>query len=646
MTARKAREVARQNSFLGDGLTYIEPINGDEIDLPHVPPGSNGLDHPSVASQVERWERTSLLEMKARGEVLGNFKAGKDDAERGGPVDYDHILIAFTPDQSAMLKEDENLRDQVRRAVIRALATSPQDPDARRQLIATPMHMDRAEYHLQVILSRTPLKRLEDGQVLVQNAIVQDKSSPLNSVVGLINDALEAEGLTAFQIGAREHPRTAEKSALDTVSVMAEPLDKKSIVLPPAEGSLASRVMKMTPDEDKLRRLHDRQAKEVADLEAALEAARQRKDDIANAFAATVQIREAQEEAAAAKTARDEAEQLAFNALEKAERADKARAEATAKAEAAEAAQARAENQLAEVQQQLATLAAKLHEANGKLGDVQDKLKLSVDRETELEGELEASVAATEAAQADAKAIADKLAAEQVAHAAALAAVQAELAEVKKARQVAETKLAGEQAAREAEKITFGDMLKSLSTDKAASDAAAAAAKAETEAARKTQAEAARKLADALAEFSRVSEELDRVKEELGTEKDKHSELRTVYDKLVEKYRALRTFLKGSIQQLMGWRAENIEGIELHNEVIGFNEFADAQFEKLTPKKQEEFLTAVSDNNADRAKSQSPAEQKKPEATTPTANEDTPRRKTPPKGEPPAEEPPTGFKPR
>jgi len=183
LTAEGAREVTTSASYyIGsfiDGNT-VEPIRLT------AEPGKSLLDHPIIAERVVRQEKRSLLEMKAKGLIVGPIRARESEQ---GLIEWDHWTISLTREETEILMKDVNMQKRFHDAVQSSIIKHPEARGVRMGVI-TPIHKDTGNWHIQAVVHRHAIDYTTNPPT-VSTSIDLNKNSVLSKLVQTIQCALD-----------------------------------------------------------------------------------------------------------------------------------------------------------------------------------------------------------------------------------------------------------------------------------------------------------------------------------------------------------------------------------------------------------------------------------------------------------------------
>lgn len=475
MTAADARAVAGQTSwddifpddfdfdadpweYLGDHRLYF-----DTFGEPHFVPGRNPFSG-EVARQLEASEKDGLLARKAGGGLEGSIRDTR--GRYGEPKQWDHVVLGLSRAEAEGLGPD-GVREWFQVA-IRAMQDSPAG-DGKRQMLATPIHDDTDNLHVQFLLHRIPVN---ESNKTVGASYELSRNSEAAGQMKQINTALEAAGLpmiSDFRMGAFSvsEPRAASTEELARA---AERVKEAGGVVPPdlTTGPLPVQRERVSPEMRHLDSLLADAVKRQKAIEAEATAA-------ATAVAAAQHAKEAlaqyEVEAKAREAAEAQVAELTQEVKEGKELLDLANEEAhklvteigdlTGQVEAQTKAIAERDDTIYELRSSIEELtaahaeameqaAAELATVQGQLGEVQEtaaKVAADLDAErAERKAEQEAAAAELEKVRAD------------------LAAARADAEKADQLRALAESQLEAEKAKSDAIQSRFDSYRSQIDT--------------------------------------------------------------------------------------------------------------------------------------------------------------------------------------
>lgn len=324
MTAADARAVAGSESwgdiypddfdldsdpweYLGDHRLYF-----DTFGEPHFVAGKNPFSG-EIARQLEAGEKDGLLARKAGGGLEGAIRDTR--GRYGEPKQWDHVVLGLTRAEAEGLGPD-GVKEWFRVA-IRAMQDSPAG-DGKRQMLATPIHTDTDNVHVQFLLHRIPVN---EANRTVGASYELSRNSEAAAQMKQINVALEAAGLpmvSDFRMGAFSVSEPRAVSA-EEMARAAERIQDAGGVTPPdlTTGPLVAQRERVTPEmrhldamlADAVKQQKDAEARATAAATAV--AAAQHAKEALSQYEAEVKAREAVEANLAATVAELDAQRVA-----------------------------------------------------------------------------------------------------------------------------------------------------------------------------------------------------------------------------------------------------------------------------------------------------------------------------------------------
>ena len=186
LTSEQARNTGESASFY-----QSEFVDGQSDDpIPVVGRGRSIFDDPNVADRVRRQEKRALLDMKARGQVVGAIRARESEQ---GLVEWDHWSISLSREETAKLADNPDLQKRFVDAVKRTIVKHPQAEGTRMAFI-TGLHKDTGNWHIQALVHRHAID-YSTNPPTVSTSVDLNKNSVVSKIVQEIQHALDQAGV-------------------------------------------------------------------------------------------------------------------------------------------------------------------------------------------------------------------------------------------------------------------------------------------------------------------------------------------------------------------------------------------------------------------------------------------------------------------
>ena len=281
LTAEGAREVTTSASYYTG--VFIDGLD-DPIELT-AEPGKSLLDHHLIAERVKRQEKRSLLEMKAKGLIVGPIRARESEH---GLIEWDHWTISLTREETEMMMKDIPMQNRFHEAVRNSIVKHPEAHGIRMGVV-THIHKDTGNWHIQGVIHRHAIDYTTNPPT-VSTSIDLNKNSVLSKLVQEIQRALDQAEVPVVIDQAR--PSTTARSVFEDrrisddtkIRVAQQVLDQGGAPTPgltigprPSAGLSAEPI---TPEAERIRagiaiaeRIALRESERAAKLRAEAEAA-------------------------------------------------------------------------------------------------------------------------------------------------------------------------------------------------------------------------------------------------------------------------------------------------------------------------------------------------------------------------------------
>jgi len=368
MSAGEARQTTSSNSWMNvdpdDPITFYDADGNPTEIVPEA--GSGGvLQHPSIAQAVSSNEKSSLLKKVDNHEISGPIR---DTSGRyGAAKEWDHLALTLSRDESATLRDlGPEAEERFKEVFAAALTTLPGNPEAKRMGAIAGIHKDTGNYHIHGVFHRIAQVDAPTGRELLASYDMT-RHSEWNSTVEHLNSALQDAGFDFLIVReAQKYPKSKSSFADKSTGIEHKDAEGQPLGADPGQ-SILQQAKAITPDAENLRKAIEREEREIAEMEAKIEKRRQETEKQKEMMSAFLKVKEVEE--------------AAIMANRKAEIAEAAKLEAEAEAKAATEEAKAATHQAAQltadlesVQTERDAFESKLAEANGLLGDAQDKI--------------------------------------------------------------------------------------------------------------------------------------------------------------------------------------------------------------------------------------------------------------------------------
>ena len=186
LTAEQARNTGESASFYQS--EYVDGQSDEPI--PVVGRGRSIFDDPNIADRVRRQEKRSLLDMKARGQVIGAIRARESEQ---GLVEWDHWCISLSREETAKIAENPDLQKRFVDAIKKSIVKHPQAEGTRMAFI-TGLHKDTGNWHIQALVHRHAIDYTTNPPT-VSTSVDLNKNSVVSKIVQEIQHAIDQAGV-------------------------------------------------------------------------------------------------------------------------------------------------------------------------------------------------------------------------------------------------------------------------------------------------------------------------------------------------------------------------------------------------------------------------------------------------------------------